>query len=241
MICVALFFVTSVSSSIVPDSTKSDFAITQENNQIINEISKMNDDIDDLKDQLQHLNVDKRNTKYKNLGRRRGRKFNNNRNYAGFSLLSPKDLIENISLYEKLLAFEESDLDLEITQETYNLIQSVLPGLSKLSLQDINDNSDMNKIEISRIFCMFKLRIDMARVYKDLSTYTRDINTYEYYIKHIDTQNVVIKSNLYQYVKTRFENQKRIYVDKKNKFLEMVLEQGKLIDDNLLIIDDNIQ
>ncbi|KAM0684839.1 hypothetical protein COBT_003952, partial [Conglomerata obtusa] len=70
----------------------SDFAINQENNQIINEIQKMNDDIDDLKDHLQHMNVNKRNTEYKNVGRRRGRKFNNNRNYASFSSLSPKDL-----------------------------------------------------------------------------------------------------------------------------------------------------
>ncbi|KAM0684774.1 hypothetical protein COBT_004018, partial [Conglomerata obtusa] len=93
----------------------------------------------------------------------------------------------------------------KITQETYELIQSVLPGLTKLSLQDINTNSEANKIEISRIFCMFNLLIALVKVCGNMRIYYNTLNDYGYDFKHVGTPNHDTNFILYQYVEIRLK------------------------------------
>ncbi|KAM0677179.1 hypothetical protein COBT_004243, partial [Conglomerata obtusa] len=134
--------------------------------------------------------MNKRTFKNKsNGGRRKEHRINNRRNYGDFSLLSPKEILKKVALYKELSSYKKLDFSLKITQETYELIQSVLPGLTKLSLQDINTNSEANKIEISRIFCMFNILNTLVKVYSNMRIYYNTLNDYGYYFKHVGTPN----------------------------------------------------
>ncbi|KAM0681155.1 hypothetical protein COBT_004135, partial [Conglomerata obtusa] len=142
-----------MSGTLVQDFNTIEFAINKEHSQAGNGITKINNGIDGYINQLEHTIINKRIFNNKsNGGRRKEHRINNRRNYAEFSLLSSKEILRDVSLYEKLIYFSQLDFSSKITHETYELIQSVLPGLTKLSLKDIKTNSEANKIEISRIF-----------------------------------------------------------------------------------------
>ncbi|KAM0682346.1 hypothetical protein COBT_004093, partial [Conglomerata obtusa] len=102
-----------------------EFAINKEHGQAGNGTTKINNGVDGYINQLEHTTMNKRNFKNKSKGgRRKEHKINNRRDYAEFSLLSPKEILKKVALYKELSSYKKLEFSSKITQETYELIQS---------------------------------------------------------------------------------------------------------------------
>ncbi|KAM0687324.1 hypothetical protein COBT_001437 [Conglomerata obtusa] len=179
-----------MSGTLVQDFNAIEFAINKEHGQAANGTTKIINGVDGYTNQLEPTIMNKRIFENKsNGGRSKVHKINKGRDYADFSLLSPLEILQHVPLFKELSPYKKLDLSLDITQETYDLIQSVLPGLTKLSLKDINEKCEANKIEISRIFCMFNLLTTLVKVYCNMRIYSNTLNDYGYDFKHVGTPN----------------------------------------------------
>ncbi|KAM0684797.1 hypothetical protein COBT_003995, partial [Conglomerata obtusa] len=85
-----------MSGTLVHDFNAIEFAINKEHGQAGNGITKINNGIDELINQLEHTIINKRIFNNKSNGKRRKeQRINNRRDYADFSLLSPKEILKN--------------------------------------------------------------------------------------------------------------------------------------------------